>query len=164
MYAYVHFGMNQRYTLIVVSTKWHICNDLGPRILRKLSLMSFLSCFKTLIRSAGKSQFKKRYRKDHTFVWWSCHGKVAKLFRKIKRYVADDIEAAKKVIAISITSLLYDLGRDEELNVLHYGSVFATNWAKGKKMASASSLEQFLQARTVCPLVIQICRLMSKRK
>ena len=58
---------------------------------------------------------------------------VAKLFRKIKRYLADDIEADKKDVAITIASLLYDLGRDAELNVLHYGTVFATNWAKGIK-------------------------------
>ena len=55
------------------------------------------------------------------------------MFQKIKRYLADDIEAAKKDVAITIASLLYDLGRDEELNVLHYGTVFATNWAKGIK-------------------------------
>ena len=55
------------------------------------------------------------------------------MFRKIKRYVADDIEAAKKDVAVTIASLLYDVGRQEGLNVLHYGTVFATNWAAGKK-------------------------------
>jgi hypothetical protein len=55
------------------------------------------------------------------------------MFRKIKRYVVDDIESAEKDVAVTIASLLYDVANDEGMDVLHYGRVFATNWAKGKK-------------------------------
>ena len=37
-------------------------------------------------------------------------------------------------------SLIHDVARGDGLSVLHYGTVFATNWAKGKKMAPTSRL------------------------
>ena len=55
------------------------------------------------------------------------------MFRKIKRYVVDDIESAEKDAAVTTASLLYDVARDDGVDVLHYGEVFATKWYTGKK-------------------------------
>lgn len=55
------------------------------------------------------------------------------MFRKIKRYFVDNIESAKEDIAVTIASLLYDIAREDGMDVLNYGRVFVTNWAKGKK-------------------------------
>ena len=55
------------------------------------------------------------------------------MFRKIKRYVVDDIESAEKDVAVTTASLLYDVARDDGVDVLHYGEVFATKWYTGKK-------------------------------
>ena len=43
------------------------------------------------------------------------------MFRKIKRYVVDDIESAEKDVAVTTASLLYDVARDDGVDVLHYG-------------------------------------------
>ena len=52
------------------------------------------------------------------------------MFNKIKRYISDDYEKARKDLVETVASLLYEVARDECMDVLHYGTVFIVEWAK----------------------------------
>ncbi|WP_129433878.1 hypothetical protein [Roseovarius sp. A46] len=77
------------------------------------------------------------------------------MFRKVRRYVTNDVSSDEKDISISIASLLYDVARFHGLEVLQNGKVFAVYWweeaGKGLDISfgSPSPRQRTADARTV---------------